>query len=388
MPIRPLPGATDSDTPVVPPPAAVAMADLPHRPQLDGLRGLLALGVYVHHGAIWHHYLRSGHWEAPPSRFFANLGQESVLLFFLLSGFLFCERVFAAGRAPLDWRRLYLTRLARLGPLYLVFVGLIAVAVLLLSHGQLRESLPRVAAELAAWTGFAFLMPSINGVRHPELTALAGTAWTLRYEWLFYAALPALALALGARVPVFAFVLAALGLGAMLALPQLEPVYLAGFALGGAVAWLRRQAAGSLALRTRPAAAAAIAALALALGVFDSGRSVGVLLLLTLAFAVVAAGSDGAGLLAARATRRLGTLAYGLYLLHCPLLFLAFALAAHVSEPAHWNAWQHAAFVLALLPVLIGAAALSYRLIEQPAMAAMQRRLRSAAPARLAAAAP
>ena len=63
------------------PPAAYAA--------IDGLRGYLALMVFVHHGAVWWGYLHTGQWRPPPSRLMNNLGEGSVALFFMITALLF-----------------------------------------------------------------------------------------------------------------------------------------------------------------------------------------------------------------------------------------------------------------------------------------------------------
>jgi len=49
---------------------------------LDGLRGFLALSVFVHHFVITHRYLQSGIWDYPPSAFYTLLGQVGFGGFF------------------------------------------------------------------------------------------------------------------------------------------------------------------------------------------------------------------------------------------------------------------------------------------------------------------
>ena len=39
---------------------------------IDGLRGYLALGVFIHHAAVWYFYLKKGVWEPPPSNFYTH----------------------------------------------------------------------------------------------------------------------------------------------------------------------------------------------------------------------------------------------------------------------------------------------------------------------------
>jgi len=80
---------------------------------IDGLRGFLALGVFIHHCAVTWYYKQSGIWNVPPSNFYTELGQASVALFFMITAFLFWGKVIDKG-SSIDWRSLYLGCVVRL----------------------------------------------------------------------------------------------------------------------------------------------------------------------------------------------------------------------------------------------------------------------------------
>lgn len=85
---------------------------------IDGLRGYLAFGVFVHHSIITWIFLRTGVIDFPPSNFYSMLGQGSVALFFMITGFLFWGRLIKHGRNH-DWLAFAISRVFRLYPLYL-----------------------------------------------------------------------------------------------------------------------------------------------------------------------------------------------------------------------------------------------------------------------------
>ena len=85
---------------------------------IDGLRGYLAFGVFVHHSIITWIFLQTGVIDLPPSNFYSQLGQGSVALFFMITGFLFWDRLLTHGRQH-DWLAFAVSRLFRLYPLYL-----------------------------------------------------------------------------------------------------------------------------------------------------------------------------------------------------------------------------------------------------------------------------
>jgi peptidoglycan/LPS O-acetylase OafA/YrhL len=100
---------------------------------IDGLRGFLALGVFVFHLIVTHRYIETGIWEAPSSRFYALLGPVGVSVFFMITGFLFWGQMLRAKGRP-AWRKLYIGRLFRIGPMY-VFVVLVMLYVVFARTG-------------------------------------------------------------------------------------------------------------------------------------------------------------------------------------------------------------------------------------------------------------
>ena len=53
-------------------------------PEIDGLRGYLALFVFLHHSYIWRIFIRTNKWEEPDSNLFNHFGQTSVVFFFII----------------------------------------------------------------------------------------------------------------------------------------------------------------------------------------------------------------------------------------------------------------------------------------------------------------
>src|SRR5438094_622932 len=58
---------------------------------LDGLRGFLALSVFLLHANAYYHFYheRQHQWGESPSVFYSQMGQIGVVLFFMITGFLF-----------------------------------------------------------------------------------------------------------------------------------------------------------------------------------------------------------------------------------------------------------------------------------------------------------
>lgn len=333
---------------------------------IDGLRGYLAFFVFLHHGSIWYYYLRTGRWAVPPSNLYVHFGQSSVALFFMITGFLFFSKLLDAGRRGVDWGGLFVARFLRLAPLYLFAVTLLFVIVAVLSDGVLVDTPARLATSVLRWLAFtAFGAPNLNGV--PDtFTIMAGATWSLPYEWLFYGSLPLLALGVRIIPPVPCVVL---GVASMAALAAMGPQghHLLAFTGGIAAALaVRSQAFRRVAARRR-SSLLAILCVAVAVAAYPNAEGAGPLALLAIAFALVAGGNSLFGALMSPASRTLGEMAYGIYLLHGLLLFTLFTFAVE-TEARDLSAGLHWMLVIGLSPVLVLASFCAYRLIERPAM--------------------
>lgn len=342
---------------------------------LDGLRGYLAFAVFLHHAAIWFYYLREQIWEVPPSRLYTHFGQSAVALFFMITGFLFFSKLLDSRSRPIDWVRLYVSRVLRLTPLYFFVVGLLVLVVAIVSDFALREPLPNVLRQIVCWSSFTVLGgPDINGVERTPLI-LAGVTWSLPYEWMFYLILPLLMLVRGAWPgwPWLMLGLAAIGVS-FIRHPPLEPFSL--FLGGIAAAVLVRWPLFVRLCRGRLASIVALICLALTIGGYNSIYRLEPTLLLSLTFVIICCGNSLFGILLLPASRVLGEISYSIYLLHGLLLYCTFKLGMGATLAAGLSVYEHWLVVLGLAPILIGLAFVTFTCIEAPAMRQVGRVLR------------
>jgi peptidoglycan/LPS O-acetylase OafA/YrhL len=334
---------------------------------IDGLRGYLAFGVFIHHIPVWYAYSRTRVWEVPQSGPYSNLGQVAVALFFMITGFLFYSKLIDGRMKPIDWSRLYISRVFRLWPLYLFAVVLVFVVVACLSGGELRVPIRSVIGSSIRWIMFSILgRPDINGVRD-TFAITAGVTWSLPYEWFFYCSLPILSFTVGAPAPkryIFLSMLALIGTIWLQPLPIFMLAFTGGIAASGLV---RSEAICRLA--RRPAAAVlALVCVSLALWLFPTAYAPMPLLLLSVAFAVVACGNTLFGVLVSGPSRMLGDMSYSIYLLQGTILFCAYGLGAGIYKTAELTPTQHCLIGIACVPILVFTSFATYRLIELPAM--------------------
>jgi peptidoglycan/LPS O-acetylase OafA/YrhL len=336
---------------------------------IDGLRGYLAFFVFVHHGCVWYYYLQTRQWQLPPSNLYVYFGQGSVAAFFMITGFLFGSKLLQGRQKAIDWTALYVSRLLRLWPLYLVAIVTLLLIVAIVTRGDRVESWPMLLEGLAAWLGFTiFGAPDLNGLANTALI-VAGVTWTLCYECLFYFSLPVLALVVGAAVPwrFVAFGLAGTTLIA-LALWPIEPLFVMPFLTGALSAPIAGNA-GCRQFARKPFAAWIVIACAVSsVLIFPYAYAIAPLLILSIAFALIACGCDLFGLLLLPASRMLGALSYSIYLLHGIILFVVFGVLIGTDQARSWSVLNYWLAVVALTPILVCAGFVTHRLIEHPAI--------------------
>ena len=143
---------------------------------LDGLRGFLAFSVFIHHFVITYYWKVDGVWRRPESDIYQNFGKVGVVLFFMITGFLFIDRLIS--KKKVNWFLLFKSRLFRIQPLY--FFALIIVLIL---------SLKNTNFQIGDWQSFfkdivlwlLFYGRSINEFADSK-RIIASVDWTLKYQ--------------------------------------------------------------------------------------------------------------------------------------------------------------------------------------------------------------
>ncbi|GII03247.1 acyltransferase family protein [Planobispora takensis] len=378
---------------------------------LDALRGLGATAVLLEHLLPWFMPQLRPYWF--------NLGMYGVLVFFLVSGYII--PVSLEGRG--DVRAFWISRIFRLYPIYLLVVAIVLVTAIWM---PVREHVPRDLASVSAHLTMLLDVVHLGG--------LADTMWTLSYEMVFYLLVTALFVhGLHRRSGTFAvgFGAAAVGIGLVLTAPVLTgfwPAYVSGAVFLAGMACL-------LAGRFRTAAASALGLMAvtlLLLGSFVPWFAAAILAVMFTGTAIrrweqgtgslwpvaaatvlvalapvwadqarwwwvqpdvwittmVLAGVTFALAMALRERRLprflvwLGLISYSLYLLHHPLLRLAYAvLYATVGDVRALPVPVQAALTAGFAAAVLGLSWLTYRYVELPAQRFGRALARRVAPA-------
>jgi peptidoglycan/LPS O-acetylase OafA/YrhL len=363
-------------------------------PQLDALRGVAILAVFTQHlGDRFMPFVEAEVTRAAPATLAAwvltvlHHAHWGVDLFFVLSGFSLAQgylSAFARGTTP-SVRGFYRRRAARILPAFYV-----AVVVTLAFH-RVLVTMPGFAAAMAVHLAL------LQGYVAPGGLVIIGASWSLTTEAGFYLLLPLLAAPLLRRTAgtpgrrwLFGAALCAGAWGsrALLHWAVLEPGVrtalleatqrrwitsrLDEFVLGALAAAAQAELAGGRAARWAPAGLA-LAVAALVVGFQLEGDRYlapggswpyAVVSLATAGLVLAASLFEGGALrvLAPAPLRAAGVVSYGFFLYH----ELAIGLAGHALPAPGWASLaENAALGLGLS---LGAGALSWVLVERPAM--------------------
>ena len=337
---------------------------------IDGLRGYLAFGVFVHHAIITLIFLRTGVFDFPPSNFYSQLGQGSVALFFMITGFLFWNRLLTQGRQH-DWLAFAVSRLFRLYPLYLPLMLIVFVTVFYLQNWELKDSWIQLFGQTLAW--LTFDRPDVNQY-HQTGMLISNVTWTLSYEVFFYLALPLAGMVFIYRGSWQQTVLCLIGIYGLYELigmeHSLKKHFLASFLGGiGAAYWVRRPQLVAWG-QTRMAGIIALLALAIAFTAFNRAFALRPLLLISLFFVIVASGNTLFGALKPRSIRWLGEISYSTYLLHGFVLWVFIQRLPLVLDLDVSDIWTFLPLMALCSCLLIIISSLTFLYIEKPGITA------------------
>jgi peptidoglycan/LPS O-acetylase OafA/YrhL len=315
-------------------------------------------------------FLRTGVFDFPPSNFYSQLGQGSVALFFMITGFLFWNRLLTQGRQH-DWLAFAVSRLFRLYPLYLPLMLIVFVTVFYLQNWELKDSWIQLFGQTLAW--LTFDRPDVNQY-HQTGMLISNVTWTLSYEVFFYLALPLAGMVFIYRGSWQQTVLCLIGIYGLYELigmeHSLKKHFLASFLGGiGAAYWVRRPQLVAWG-QTRMAGIIALLALAIAFTAFNRAFALRPLLLMSLFFVIVASGNTLFGALKPRSIRWLGEISYSTYLLHGFVLWVFIQRLPLVLDLDVSDIWTFLPLMALCSCLLIIISSLTFLYIEKPGITA------------------
>jgi len=341
---------------------------------IEGLRGYLALFVFICHACAYYYYIRNGKWQDPPSHLYSQFGYTSVALFFMITGFLFSSKLIDGKKSNIDWTRLVISRILRLTPLYLAALGCLLIIVAILSDFTLNEPLLRVVKRIIHWSAFTiFENPDINKIKDTWII-LSGVTWTFIYEWLFYFSLPLLGVLFYRTNYNLPILLIATCLTIFIVVKvNLSFICFCPFASGIIASLLVRSSVFCRYARKKMNAVLIVFLLITNTWLYGESFAWIPLLILSVVFILIACGNDLCGILTAKISFTLGKMAYSIYLLHGIILFITFHFILCKEYASSLSAVQHWLIISTITPVLLLICYTTYLCIEKPAMEASTR---------------
>ena len=336
---------------------------------IDGLRGYLAFFVFIGHSAIWYYYLKTGTWTFVNSKLFYASAAVSVLFFFMITAFLFFLKLIDNKTKPIDWTRLYVSRLTRLLPLYYFVFFIILLFVFILTDFKLNESPIKILKEIIQWLSFNLLgITNINGSKDTTII-IAQVVWSLQYEWLFYFTLPLVNLIFfRSKINVLVFLINTILLVSFTMFLRPEIYYFYIFLGGVIAAFVVKKLKIS-----NPNSLLCNVIMILSIAIFFVFFKINthqyfLAILLFFIFSLIALGNSIFGILTTNFSRFLGKISYSIYLIHPIVLFVAFRFVLSYKVAKQYSAIEFWGLIAILTPVLILISYFTFKIIEEPIM--------------------
>jgi len=373
--------------------ASLSMATAPavrgkFQPYMEGMRGLLALEIFIIHCAEQYNiHHGGGHW--PKYDFHKQIGASAVTYFFFMTGYLLWKGLL--DNPNFSGARFLRGRFYRTFPAYFVAISLVFALAVAKAGFHLRVPLWKFGASYLLWVMFGLpYSVAING--YPDLVGLgAGVMWTLQVDWLYYLIFPCLVWFSRKNWRLLLLILAGTaGYQALLHYPpashgnlnRLE-AFFAFFCtcifVGMVLAVIKARYPAWPWARTHAASALAVGwLLAVECFVVPHWGLVESLLLVP-PFVLVTYGNDFFGLFSTRPALLLGRVSYSIYLLHAIVLIVCLHFLRPVLNIGALGQAQFWALMAPLGMFTLWVSMVSHRFIEAPFTTLGRRRAAKAA---------
>jgi peptidoglycan/LPS O-acetylase OafA/YrhL len=334
---------------------------------LDGLRGYLALAVFLHHFVITYKWKTIGEFFSADEIYFQNMGKVGVAIFFMITGFLFFSKIIS-DKGRTNWLGLYESRFFRIMPLYISTVVMIVFFAFWATDFKLLVDFSTILLQVFKWV--FFWGGEVNTYEDTKLI-ISGVHWTLKYEWIFYLSLP-LVSALFVRLGFFSILLFLVLSIYLYYYPSyaigLSTKYIYFFAFGSLVAWVVDELKGSYSEFFSNGYWSSLSIVLILCAVFypDTFDFLH-FILISLFFVLIVFGVDIFGLLKLRGSIILGEVSYSIYLLHGMVLYVLFSVffndvVTELSRSEYYMYMPLVGIVVVLLSIF------TFWFIEKPAI--------------------
>ena len=336
---------------------------------IDGMRGFLAMFVFLHHSSSWYYFARINHWSIIPSSLYNQFGSTSVAVFFMITSFLFFTKLIDSYGREFDWLKLYVGRIVRIMPLYIVAVCTLFVIVGCVTRFTLQESFGKLLLQFGQW--LMIMEPNVNGMNGTKFV-ICGVQWSLAYEWLFYCSLAIIGWVFLRLKPSLILLLTTTIFGVIFALiisryyPSRVWLRLWPFASGLVAAIIARNDKAKKIFSNMWVSPVLVALLAITLFFYPLIFTLVPFLCMTIVFIGISCGNDLFGIFSWKPCRLLGQITYSVYLLHGLLLFITFYFILGLKKSAHLTILEHWITISIVSVFVVIVCSFTYYYIEKP----------------------
>ncbi len=331
---------------------------------LDGLRGFLALSVFLHHFVITWQWRTTGFFERPPQDFFQNYGKVGVAIFFMITGFLFTAKILN-DQGKTNWYKLFESRVYRIFPLYIFAVTIITVIVFYSANFEINVDYFKIFKQYVRWG--LFHGADINDFKDTNLI-IAGVDWTLKYEWVFYLSLPILAFIIyrgGVAGVSVLLVSCVIFFFRPLDFISVSTEYCILFAVGGVSAFMyRNYDVSHFPVRSRWVSYLTLF-LVFAILFYPKTLDFFHVVLISIFFILVVFGNDLFGLFSLKSSALLGEVSYSIYLLHGAILYIIFTMI-QVPDIRNFSFDSYLYLMPVITIIVVTVSCVTFLLIEKP----------------------
>jgi peptidoglycan/LPS O-acetylase OafA/YrhL len=334
---------------------------------VDGLRGFLAISVFIGHSSLWFQYLQNKGW-AIESNFYSQLGSTSVAFFFMISSFLFISKLLNAKEKEFNWRSFFISRFFRLVPMYYFSLSMIVLIVMIISDWKLKTGIFEFVHEMFLWGTFAVIRDAT--INNFALTYLinAGVVWSLPFEWLFYFSLPVISiLILRRRPPTFYLIIGLLFIIGYFYVNSFRVHHILSFLGGALAAYIVRYKPFEI-KKYRHFLSALILVCLILIIQFKNANNILCKSLITIVFILIASGNTLFGILKSSTLKLLGEISYSTYLIHGIVLFVVLYFGFGFEKAKNLTSSEFWILIFSITPILVILSFLGYKFIEKPFM--------------------
>lgn len=340
---------------------------------IDGLRGIAAFLVLTHHSILSYQNALTGKWSFPDLNdinallltYFKNSGPLGVILFFMITAFLFADKIIRSHK--LDVTIFYWRRFLRIAPLYYFSIAVIIVASLFFTLNMPSDS-KDAFKKFFGWLAFYFIPYEGFTKEFPYSRLNGGVFWTLAIEWKFYILLPLLSVFFIKRSITYSFITIIFIIVVIMSnekiISKMDCSIIISFILGSASALLANSDKICKILSNHAFSLASIMITLYLLFYQASIYTPFSVMLAALPFIITSCGNNLFKILAMPSLKVAGIISYSVYLLH-----------AIIFNLVNYNYWEHLGYAWATITSVILVALIcpmTYIYIERPFLAKKQ----------------